>query len=197
MRLYPDIPSRRAATVAHDLLVLLVLVLLAWLGKKVHDAIDELAVLGQGVHDAGHAVQDGFNSAADAVNGVPVVGGDLSGGLRKAGGASGGNVAQLGQSGVDGVHRLANLLGLLTFLVPAAFVLWRQLPQRVAQVRRLTAAERVLRGADPRLVASRAAFGLPYGELLAHTPDPLGDLRAERYEPLVEAELEAAGLRPR
>jgi hypothetical protein len=43
----------------------------------------------------------------------------------------------------------------------------------------------------------RAAFGLPYGELLRFTKDPLGDLEAGRYDALVEAELEQAGLRPR
>jgi hypothetical protein len=46
-----------------------------------------------------------------------------------------------------------------------------------------------------RLIAQRAAFGLPYGALLRHTKDPLGDLQAERYDALVAAELEAAGLR--
>ncbi|HEX8101693.1 MAG TPA: hypothetical protein VF533_03705, partial [Solirubrobacteraceae bacterium] len=48
-----------------------------------------------------------------------------------------------------------------------------------------------------RLIAQRAAFGLPYGALLRHTPDPLGDLQAGRYEGLVAAELEHAGLAPR
>jgi hypothetical protein len=57
----------------------------------------------------------------------------------------------------------------------------------------------MLRGLSPereRLVAQRAAFGLPYGALLRHTRDPLGDLEAGRYASLVAAELEDAGLRP-
>jgi hypothetical protein len=41
----------------------------------------------------------------------------------------------------------------------------------------------------------RAAFALPYGQLLQYTKDPIGDLAAERYEPLVKAVLEDAGLR--
>ena len=41
------------------------------------------------------------------------------------------------------------------------------------------------------------AFTLPYGELLAYTDDPLGDLAAERYDALVEAAYADAGLRPR
>jgi hypothetical protein len=199
MRFYPDIPSRRAATLLSDLVVLVLVLVLALLGLAVHNAVDELAVLGEGVRDAGGSIQGGFDAAADAVDDAPLVGDEVADGLREAGEGSGGNVAELGERGENRVHRLADLLGLLTFLVPASLLLFRVIPQRVAQVRRLTAAHRVL--AEPqsperrRLVAMRAAFSLPYGQLLAHTRDPLGDLAAERYEPLVAAALEDAGLR--
>jgi hypothetical protein len=42
----------------------------------------------------------------------------------------------------------------------------------------------------------RAAFSLPYGQLLQYTRDPLGDLEDGRYDALVAAALEDAGLRP-
>ena len=71
-------------------------ILLAWLGFKVHGAVDKLAVLGSGVHDSGQVVQDGFDRAADAVDGVPVVGGELGDALHSAGEGTGGNVAQAG-----------------------------------------------------------------------------------------------------
>ena len=199
MRLYPDIPSQRTATLLRDAAVLLILLLLAWIALKVHDAVDRLAVLGQGVHDAGNSVQGGFDAAADAVDDAPLVGDPVAEGLRAAGEGSGGNVAELGEEGEDRVHELANLLGLLTFLLPASLLLLRVVPQRIAQVRRLTAANRVLTEPDSperrRLVAMRAAFSLPYGQLLAYTRDPLGDLAAERYDPLIAAALEDAGLR--
>jgi hypothetical protein len=201
VRLYPDVPARRLATAVRDLLALLALVLLAWLGLAVHDAVDRLAVLGEGVNDAGSAVQGGFESAADRIEGVPVVGDDIAGGIRGAGEGTGGNVAELGQRGENAVHRLANLLGLLVFGLPAVFVLARWLPPRIAQVRQLTAAARVL--AEPgsserrRVIAMRAAFALPYGQLLQHTRDPLGDLAAGRYDGLVQAALDDAGLRTR
>jgi hypothetical protein len=201
VRLYPDVPARRLATVLRDLAALLALVLLAWLGLAVHNAVDRLAVLGEGVNDAGSAVQGGFESAAERVEGVPVVGDDIAGGIRGAGEGTGGNVAELGQRGENAVHRLANLLGLLVFGLPAVFVLARWLPPRIAQVRQLTAAARVL--AEPgsserrRVIAMRAAFALPYGQLLQHTRDPLGDLAAGRYDGLVQAALDDAGLRTR
>jgi hypothetical protein len=200
MRFYPDIPSQRAWTLVSDVLAVVLLVLLAWIALQVHDAVDRLAVLGQGVNEAGSSIEDGFDAAADAVDGTPVVGGELADGLREAGEGSGGNVADLGQEGEERTHRLADILGLVTFALPAAFLLFRVLPPRIAQVRRLTAASRIL--GDPesperrRLVAMRAAFALPYGELLRYTKDPLGDLEAGRYDALVAAAFEDVGLRP-
>lgn len=201
MRLYPAARSPLVATLARDAAVLLALILLVWLGFRVHDGVDRLAGLGRGVRDAGASVQQGFDTAAGALGGVPVIGGQLSQGLRGAGRDSGGSVAAAGASGEREVHRLANLLGWLTFGLPALLLLGQWLPPRVRQVRRLTAARRVLAGTlDPerqRLVAMRAAFELPYGVLLRHTRDPLGDLGAERYEPLVAAALEDAGMSAR
>ena len=200
MRIYPDVPARRARTLAGDLAVLLSLLLLAWLGLTVHDTVNELGSLGRGVQGAGNAVQDGFRSAADAVGRAPVVGGEIAERLREGGQESGGRVASAGRRGEDAVHDLADLLGLLTFGLPAALLLWRTLPPRIAQVRSLTAAERVIGdAADPgrrRALATRALCSLPYGALLRHTRDPLGDLAAERYDALVAAAFEDAGLRP-
>jgi hypothetical protein len=167
MRFYPALPAQRVRTVLRDFVVLLALFLFAWLGLKVHNTVDQLAVLGTGVEDAGTEIQGGFDTAAEAVAGVPIVGGDLADGLRDAGRASGGELAERGQEGRESVHRLANLLGLVTFLIPGLLVLSVTLPDRISQIRGLTAAERVLGGPlDPdrrRLLAMRAAFSLPYG----------------------------------
>lgn len=199
MRLYPDQPGRRLDLIARDLATLLALVLFAKLALEVHDAVDRLAVLGEGVENAGTAVSGGFDTAADAVDGTPLVGDELGDALRGAGEGSGGEVADLGRGGAGAAHDLADLLGLVFFLLPAAVLLLWALPPRVRQVRRLNAAARVLRdpGSPEReeLLAARAAFGLPYGTLLRYTDDPIGDLQAGRHEALVRAELEQAGLR--
>jgi hypothetical protein len=172
VRLYPDVPAARTRTVLRDLLVVALLVLFAWLGVQVHDTVDRLAVLGEGVREVGEN--------------VPLVGDP---------------VEDLGRAGEDRVHRLADLLGLVVFGLPAAIVLARFVPERVRQVRALTAASRVL--AEPesaerrRLIAMRAAFSLPYGHLVQYTRDPLGDLAAERYDALVQAALDEVGLRGR
>lgn len=200
MRFYPDHRGRRVDLIARDLAVVLALVLFAAIALEVHDAVDRLAVLGDGVESAGKGLSGGFEAAADAVDGTPVVGDDLGDALRGAGESSGGEVEDLGRGGAGAANDLADLLGILFFGLPAALLLLLAVPPRVRQVRRLNAAARAVGELSPerrRLLAMRAAFGLPYGELLRFTKDPLGDLEAGRYDALVAAELEQAGLRPR
>jgi hypothetical protein len=63
----------------------------------------------------------------------------------------------------------------------------------------MSAASRALGGeltpARRQALAMRAAFGLPFGRLLRHTSDPIGDLVKDRYDPLLEALYEEAELR--
>jgi hypothetical protein len=200
VRIYPDPRPQRVDLLARDLATILALVIFALIALKVHDAVDKLAVLGDGVESAGNAVTGGFDSAADAVDGTPLVGGQIGDALRGAGEGSGGEVADLGRGGAGAAHDLANLLGILFFAFPAALLLLWVLPPRIRQIRRLNAAAKAVGELSPerrRLLAMRAAFGLPYGELLRFTKDPLGDLEAGRYDALVAAELEQVGLQPR
>jgi hypothetical protein len=200
VRIYPDPRPQRVDLLARDLATILALVVFALIALKVHDAVDKLAVLGDGVESAGNAVTGGFDSAADAVDGTPLVGGQIGDALRGAGEGSGGEVADLGRGGAGAAHDLANLLGILFFALPAALLLLWVLPPRIRQIRRLNAAAKAVGELSPerrRLLAMRAAFGLPYGELLRFTKDPLGDLEAGRYDALVAAELEQVGLQPR
>jgi len=201
MRIYPDTPNERGQAVARDALTLLALFVLGWLAIKVHNAVDELAVLGTGVRDTGDAVQNGFGAAADAVSDLPVVGGEVGDALRDAGEGTGGEVADAGRAGEERVHDLADLLGLLFFAIPASILLLTTLPGRIRQFRELNAAHSLL--ADPtseerrRLIAMRAAFSLPARDLIRHTKDPIGDLATERYDALITAAFEAEGLTPR
>jgi hypothetical protein len=200
MRFYSDIPARRTAAILSDLLVLLLLVLLAWLGLKVHDAVAAIASVPRGVTASGDAIQGGFESAGDALGDVPVVGEPLAGALDDAGEGAGGGIADVGREGEEDVNALANVLGALFFLLPAAAVLSRYLPGRIADVRRRTAAARAIGpGLTPEreyTLARRAAYGLPYERLVRFTRDPLGDLEHGRHEGLVAAALDDAGLRP-
>ena len=200
MTLYPDLPRRRTATLAGDAAVLLAVLALAWLGTVVHDRVEDLTAVSQGVQEAGGTVERSFEQAGEAVGAAPLVGGQVRDALQEAGRGTGGRAVQAGREGDRSIRSLARLLGLLTFLIPTGLLLSRAVPPRVAQIRKLTAARRVLdpAGADDRgrraLLAQRAAFGLPYATLLRHTDDPIGDLAAGRLGPLLAAVREDAGL---
>jgi hypothetical protein len=200
VRFYSDIPAHRTRAIVRDLVVLLLLVLLAWLGLKVHDAVAELVAVPRGVTDSGTAIQRGFQSAGDAVGGVPIVGDPLAGALHDAGRGAGGEIAAAGRQGEEDVNKLARVLGALFFLLPAVAVLAGYLPDRIAGVRRLTAAARAIGSTltpeRERTLAMRAAYGLPYERLVRYTRDPLADLEDGRYDALVAAALDDAGLRP-
>jgi hypothetical protein len=199
MRFYSDIPARRTAGILSDLLVFLLLVLLALLGLRVHHAVAEIASVPRGVSDAGGAIQNGFESAGDAVGEVPVVGEPLAGALQDAGEGAGGEIAATGREGEEDVNDLANVLGALFFLLPAAAVLSVYLPGRIADVKRRTAAARAightLTPEREHTLAMRAAYSLPYERLVRYTRDPLTDLESGRYDGLVAAALDDAGLR--
>jgi hypothetical protein len=195
MRLYPSAPAQLRATLARDLLVLVLLVLFAVLALDVHDAVDELAAIPRGVETTGGSVRDAMHSAADGVGSLPVVGGQLGDALREAGDGATAKAVAAGQEGQERVHELARTLGWLTFVIPSILLLAGYLPTRIAHIRGLTAAARSLDTAHPRVLAMRAAFSLPYADLLRHTADPFGDLEAERYDALAAAALEDAGLR--
>lgn len=203
IRFYPQARESLIRTLLADLAVIALLAVFGWLALEVHDTVEELRVLGRGVNQAGTAVQGGFDSAAEGVDDLPVIGDEIAGALMGAGAGSGGNVAELGRQGEEGVSDLADLLGLVVFLVPALVVLAIALPARVRQIRRLTAADRLLARTDGhvtgerrRLLAMRAAFSLPYTTLARYTSDPFGDLASERYDALVAAAFDEAGLRP-
>lgn len=202
LTLYPDVPSLRRSQVIRDLLVLALVILFVWIGVSVYHLVDALSILGEGVSSAGNGIQGAFDGVGDAVSNVPIVGDALGGAFHGAGDATGGNLADLGQQGQDAVHLLARTIGIITAALPIAVLLVAVLPRRIRSIREMSSA-RALTGidlADPeraRLLAMRAAFGLPFRELLPYTQDPFGDLAEGRYDALVRAALADVGLQPR
>jgi hypothetical protein len=222
-RLYPARGRGRTATIAGDVAVVVLVAVFAWAGVKVHDAVAELASLGRdvraagdsvegGARDAGGAIRTGLGGAADALDGAPLVGAAVGDALRRAGESS---AAAVERRGAASARRLqargraaerralatARLLGWLAFLVPTGLLVLHRLPPRIAHVRRLGAAQRLLGHGplDPereRVLAGRAAYGLPLGQLLRFTPDPFGDLATGRHDRLLAALADDAGVVP-
>jgi len=177
-------------------------VLFIWIGVRMHDLVANLAVLATGVRTAGDTISGGFESVSGAVQGVPVVGGPIADAFRGAGEKTGGTLAGLGQQGEDAVYLLARTVGIITAGLPIIVLLVAVVPRRARGIREMTSA-RELSGIDlddperARMLAMRAAFGLPFRELVRYTRDPFGDLAEGRYDALVEAALADVGLRPR
>jgi hypothetical protein len=130
MRLYPELSPRRVRTIALDVAVVVAVLVFAWLGVKVHDAVMELTSVSDGVQSAGGAVQGAFETAGERVRGAPVVGGQVGDALRDAVRGTGGEAVAAGRTGEEGIGDLASLLGWLTFLLPSALLLSRVLPPR-------------------------------------------------------------------
>lgn len=198
IKLYPDVPQQRTSRILRDLVIVVVLAGLGWMGHQVYEQVDSIRVLATGVTSAGESVQGGFGSVADAVAGLPLVGDELAEALTSSGDATGGNVATLGAEGEQAIHRAAQFTGWLTFLVPATLLLALTLPERIRSIRKLNEAQRFLvddgDSERQRLMAMRAAFGLPVDVLLEYSADPIGDLMAGNHQPLLDALYAEAGL---
>ena len=217
MRLYPASPTGRTRTLLSDFTVLLLLILFAWMGMKAHDAILDLTSIGRGIQDSGrsissttrstaNAVEGAFSSAAQQVQGLPLVGGGLANALRDAprsatdplresGDVEGARIVRLGVEQVKRTEQAANWVGWLIFLLPALVLLLIKVPPRVRLIVRLNSAQRALTGGPPHILAARAAYNLPYQTLRRYTKDPFGDLAAGRHEALLRALADDAGVK--
>jgi hypothetical protein len=216
MRLYPASAAARTRTLTRDLIVVALLVVFAWTGMKVHDGILELTSIGRGIQDSGFAisattrntastVDKVFSDAGNSVAGIPLVGEQLGGTLRRApsgatsalratGDEQGGKIVRLGREQVDKTETASNWAGWLVFGLPALVLLVWFLPGRIRQVLAMDTASRTLRDAPEHILAARAAYNLPYETLRRYTKDPFGDLAAGRHAALVKALRSESGL---
>jgi hypothetical protein len=199
VKVYADLPARRAQQVAGDLLLLAWVVAWVWLATRVHAATERLAVPGRRIDAAAGDLAARLRDAGDAVGGLPVVGGDASRPLDAAGVAAR-RIAEAGRSQVEAVETLAFWLALATALVPILVALVLYLPARVRFVRRASAGRRLLdSAADLDLFALRALAHQPLSALARISDDPAGRWRAgdaEVVRRLAVLELADVGLAP-
>ena len=144
-----------------DVVVVCLIVLFAWLGLRVHDSIAGLADMAQGLQDTGTSIQrsgmtaagevrSSVGAAADAADQLPIVGSQLSAGLRDAAestasslereaGATGAELVASGRQGEEDARETAWLIGWLAFLIPTVALLAQAVPhwlrRRAAQTR--------------------------------------------------------------
>lgn len=206
MLIWSERRGPRLREMAADSATLVWLTLWLTLGLRLYERLAELAGAGREVRAGGLELIAAGERLGEVLQGVPFIGEAAAERIRDAFGASAQPVIRFGSELEQLLLTIAALLGLI--VVALALVPWltRYVPWRMARLRRLNAAARVIRGGElvfsvqggehplERLLASRAIHRLPYERLLEFTSDPFGDWQAGRLERLVQAELEEVGL---
>ena len=198
MRLYAELPGRRAAQVAADLLAVVWVVVWVRIGVAVHDTVMALRAPADELHDAGAGFSGTMQDASRTMARVPVVGDQLHGPFDRAASTGAGIADAGGRLGVAFAH-LALVLGWVTALTPIVLVIGTWLVLRWRFVRRASAASRLVGAEDDLdLFALRAMSRQPLPRLAAVSADPVGAWRSgdrSVIRALAALELRAAGLR--
>jgi hypothetical protein len=198
MKLYADTPARRIRQLTGDLLAAGWIALWVWLALELRERLLRLRGPGEALERAGGSFSGALGDAGDRIGGLPVVGDDVSGALRRAGGA-GDTVAEAGRSQQQAVEQVALWLPLLVLLLGAGIVLVRWLPGRLAWAREAAAATRALSGPDAvEVFAVRALARRSTVELAALPTATVTSWRAgdpDATAALAALELRSLGLR--
>lgn len=192
------LPGARAVRLTDAIAATSVVIFVA-LGVVVGVELARLAELGTGLEDTAAALER-TGRALDALGGLPIVGGQVSG---FAGSvlSTAADVRSGGAQAAATVRALAVAVAVTVAFVPSP-MLAAYLPFRARRARALRELRQLVgspRGSEPALAAQlahRAALCLPYTRLKAVSPDPWADLAAGRHRALAAAELERLGLTP-
>lgn len=199
MKLYADLPARRARQLTGDLLLLCWVWLWVSVGGAVRDATLALARPADDLAGASAGLAERLREAGAGVGEVPLVGDEVRVPFDGAGEAAD-RIAAAGSSQATALTELATLLGLVVIVVPVALALMLYLPARVRFVRHASAGRRFVdSGSDLDLFALRAMARQPLHRLARISDDPVGAWRAgdpRVLRALAELELRAAGLAP-
>jgi hypothetical protein len=203
VRIWSELPGARLREQLADLTTVLWLLFWGGIAWGLFDVIAGFAEAGRAVRGGGQAIVDAGANLGGALAGIPVVGQGLHDVAQNAFAGAGEPISDFGVAIEQFILIVAAVLGLLFALVTIGPWLSRYLPWRWERLRRTRAAHRAIRKApdvsDARIrevLALRAVTRLDYAELLAYSPDPVGDWATGRHDRLARAELASVGLRP-
>lgn len=172
MRLYADMPARRARQIVAEVLTVVGVALSIRAGIAVHGSITRLAEPGRAAQDAGLSLADAAGRGERAAADLPLVGSTLRRPFEalRDGGIS---LAEAGQAQQAFVADLALWLGVLVAALPVLVLLGFYLPRRIRWVREASAAVRLAEMPDgTQVLAARALVTLPLRQLAQTGTDP-------------------------
>ena len=202
VRIWSELRVPRTKELAADLSTIAWLALWGWIAWSLYELVIGFADAGRTIRGGGETLIQGGRDLGSALSGIPLVGEGLRDVAQDAFAGAGVPIASFGTDLEGLIGLLAAILGLLILLVPTIPWLNRYLPWRWSRLQRLRAGHRAIRVAPElparevqEVLALRAVTRLDYRELLAFTPDPIGDWAAGRHDRLARAELASVGLR--
>jgi hypothetical protein len=198
MSLYSDFGPRRTRQIIGDVLALAAVAAWVWLGVTVYQLVENLAVFGVQMEQAGAGFKETMTEVGDTLGGIPLIGGGIRAPFDGASGA-GGALESAGQSQQVAVNQLATGLGIGIAALPIATILVLWLVPRIRfalKSRRAKAMAAAPAGID--LLALRALATQKISALSTVDPDPMaawrrGDETVMRA--LAQLELKSSGVR--
>ena len=197
MKLYADIPARRAAQIFADLLTVAWVAGWIFVGRFVHEIVSALAVPGEKMDDAGTSLSAKLLEAAGKVDDLPLVKDGIAAPFEGAAKAAD-QLRAAGEAQVDAVSTIAIWLAVGVVVVPVLMWLMVYVPLRWRFIRTATSTQRFLEaGTGADLVALRAMSTQPLHKLVKISDDPVTAWRdgdAAVVAKLAELELRSVGL---
>jgi hypothetical protein len=203
VKIWSELPAAQSREVAADAGTAAWSILWAWIAWQLYTLLASFAAAARLVHDGGVNLRLAGADISASTSGLPVVGEQLSSVVKSSITAAANPFVDFGSELETLILVLAAVISLLLLAVPLVPWFSRYLPWRLGRLRRLRAADRVVRSPQvphkvaQELLAARAIYGLDYQTLLEYSPDPFGDFTSGRHDRLARAELSTVGLRPR
>lgn len=200
MKIYSDFAGRRTRQIIADVLALGAIALWVWFGYTVFTLINNLAVFGVQMEDAGAGFEETMTQVGETLGGIPLIGPGIRLPFDGAS-AAGSSLEAAGQAQQDAVLQLATTLGIGTAALPVLTILIVWLIPRVLFIRRAGHAKAIVSsdvGMD--LLALRALATQKLSSIARIDADALGAWR--RGEPevvrrLAQLELRSSGVKLR
>ena len=198
MKLYSDFGPRRSRQIVADVIALGLIGAWVWLGITVYSLIENLAVYGVQMEDAGAGFRETMTQVGETLGGIPLIGGGIRApfdGASEAGGA----LEAAGQSQQVAINQLATVLGIGIAALPILTILLLWLLPRLRFAQRASRAQKLVKsGAGVDLLALRALASQNISALAAVDPDAMAAWRRgddQVMRKLAALELKSSGVR--